>query len=252
MFGRKAPGWLAQASSEHRAANIGNEKTVAPPPRNEPEPQDGAVRLRLAKERAVREAYGELELRRQEFHDAAIVEHQADSEAYTFDCKRHGDFLTVFTGRLGREGTLVNFSTTIHLMRVREVRLELGRAPGVEVGVEWWFLYSHPQELNYVSFGELPPRTALGEGETVTARSDVHPATPGRPSYRDAPRDKMHPYGYFGRESETHGTMPRPAKDDQIQFVGLGSALLVPFGHGQKVLDRILSEMAKHSTGNAA
>ena len=44
----------------------------------------------------------------------------------------------------------------------------------------------------------------------------------------------------------TDAVFAQPAKDDEIEFLGLNSSVLVPHGKGQEALDAILSEIGAH------
>lgn len=198
----------------------------------------------------VSKAEKELLAQKKEWADAAILEHRGDVDAYKFDCRRHGDFLTLFVTRLGyREDRTVgpvNFSTAINLMLVTEIHMFDGYPPAREVRTMWSMSYESEDGSTWGSFPIEMPRA----GEKFVARPAMSKATPGyRLPYIQTVKSRTSPsvwgMAYIDHEGKVGGTEPFPAKaeDDCIVFEGVGSTLLVPYGLGKSVLDRIMQEM---------
>lgn len=240
----RKPGWMARLSASMKEETIAKEPSVKP----KLDQAEYHRQLEEAKAAAIADALPALLDRRQEFFDAAIEQHVADVAAYDFECRRHGDFLTVFATRLDHRGSTAKFSTAINLLKVTEIRLTSGVAPAVEQDVYWSFQYESQNGGVYSSSPLRLPR----DGETLKAYSWLPPASTGRDTYReptkpDDPSGVVVHWGHYECESKS-GAMPSPAQDDEVVFVGIGSALLVPFGKGQMVLDAILEKMAANPT----
>jgi hypothetical protein len=237
MGRHREPGWL-----ERLSMSVKEEVTVTKPKLSQAEYHQ---QLEAAKEAAVEAALPALLDRRQEFVDAAIAEHSADTAAYDFECRRHGDFLTVFATRLDHKSAPAKFSTAINLLNVIEIRLIAGSAPATNLDVYWSFHYEREGGGYSCSPLHLP-----ADGEALKAHSWVRAASPGRRAYVEPPKpDKHGGMVHYGYDSDSRrGLMPMPAEDDEVRFLGIGSALLVPFGQGQAVLDAILAEMTATPT----
>lgn len=217
----RSKGWLGRRASTMK-------EEVRPEPEQE-EYNSSAARRIAEQTTAIDKALPELLARRQEFFDAAVAAHSADSAAYKFECRRHGDFLAVFCERLEFEGTAAKFSTAINLLLVKEIRLHPGCEPGIERRVNW---------------------TVQSEFSDVERTLRAHPwaflPKVGGPCFR---RDEDNSGSYFyGSDTMQGGSMPTKSEDDAVNFFGAGCALLAPFGSGQGVLDVILAEMAATPT----
>lgn len=208
-------------------------------------PLEYSEQLKAAQIEAVNSAMSEMLPRKQEYIDAAVKEHADDSALYAFECRRYGDFLTLYASRLSKDGAPAKFSTGLNLLLVTEINLITGTAPGHEVEMEWHFYYHKGDGSRHASSPLRMPR----DGEKLVAYSWNNPshAIRGRPLY--AQPNKLDDRGFMNYpETFRSGLMPTPAKDDEVRFLGIGSALLVPFGKGQQVLDAILSEMSANPT----
>jgi hypothetical protein len=185
---------------------------------------------------------------------AAQDDHAADVASYAFDCRRHGDFLSVFIDRLGREGEVSKESTTLNLGQTRDIRLREGHGPD-NAGT---LAYRFSLEREEPEPGLLWCSSGAGDYHRVKAppagyHYEVTPEYPG-PRYwrhliqfdsnKDGPRNDF----YDPRDSLVrHRTpnYPRWAADDLIEFSGIGATIYAPAGQGQIVLDRILKVIGK-------
>lgn len=240
LFGRSI--WLERARTALRV-NFRETQPMTTKPNGVAE--ESRRQLEIAKNIAVEAELPALLDRRRELVEAAIAEHAADVAAYAFECRRHGDFLTVFTTRLDRRSEPARFSTSINLLRVTEIRLVAGSAPATERDVRWHFQYKQDGRTYTTLPLHLP-----GEGEVLKAYPAVQGASTGRKAYLEAESDQTFigaaHYGYD--DNFRRGSMPTPALDDEVHILGVGSALLTPFGRGKVVLDAILAEMAATPT----
>ncbi len=201
------------------------------------------------------------EFRKQDaIHAQHKTDHENDGAAYVFDCKKHGDFLTLFVTRevlvrtweqSGFKTTQVvkKHSTSINLRECNQIYLSDGYAPDRE-GVGR-FLYAVMDDK-----GE-PARTGPNEGNA--------PAPDGHKYVVHAMASERveRPLSSFGGGKCEHdryaycssGWHPyvikteitnaaRAAKDDEITFSGLGT-VYAPAGMGKAVHERILVELEK-------
>lgn len=172
----------------------------------------------------------------------AIAEHEKDAASYRFECRRWGDFLSLFIGRTTHRGvgdwrgwqqvySPETYATSINIRETREIRLDRGNEPDRNGRLEYYVSHSvgdnrvmpsypRPQMQRHLFLLDPPPRPE-SEG-LIYSCPDIGPRY-ATPNY------------------------PRVAGDDQIRFEGVGATLFVPAGLGQKVYDQILQEIASAS-----
>lgn len=169
----------------------------------------------------------------------AEAAHASDAAGYRIECRRWGDFLSLFIERGGRK--LVE---AVNLGRTTSLRLGLGALPNRDGVLE----YSVSMDSDSGrSWGGVPNRPA-----PKGYRYNVYAAYPSfnweRPMYRvdDPPSDRGSLY-FNSHESDRLArttNYPQAAKDDHIRFAGIGGTLYTPAGIGRGVLDAILREIA--------
>lgn len=211
------------------------------------------------------------------------AEHAADVAAYKLECRRWGDFLSLFIERAGANGQLVRFSTSLNLGLARTIDIAHGATPNSDGAVLYEALTTNPafdprrqqmwmmdeiMELRVAQFGggsrqsrrqrETPTLTA----KDVVIRAATASGVPARPLFHlhekkgSAPsvshtaielngmdRDRGIPLGW----NKTVKGFPRAATDDQISFRGARGTLYVPAGLGAKIHEQILQEIAQET-----
>jgi hypothetical protein len=199
-------------------------------------------------------------------YEEAKAAHAQDVAAYSFECRRWGDYLTVFVSRLGVRGwrhgegwshdiEANSYSTSINVRDSRTITLANGRAPdlngrlGYHVRAEkdgdeasWCSSggsgeYKAPKGYHWAVHPNLPSLTLRGEMFRLDERKS----------------DNLSHYNsvYFHNDagrglSETPGYL-RLAEDDRIYFSGVGATIFAPAGKGQEVHDAIMREIARGS-----
>lgn len=168
-------------------------------------------------------------------------EHRRQVSGYKFECRRYGDFLTLFMERPVKDWRETEFSqrkmsTSVNIAATREIRLTAGHAPDFNGVVGY--------RINgcYI----ILPDGTRKEDEPVRAEYATADGTHRQLIALDEKRDGESHWGYrSGREHTNHCTMnfPRPAADDSIRFEGIGATVYAPFGLGQAVYDAILKEI---------
>lgn len=178
-----------------------------------------------------------------------VEDHEKDVAAYSFDCKKHGDFLTLFVTRLMRNWwansiELEKLSTSINLAKCKEIKLIHGHLPDL-LGEGKFTFRMHTPGGGWSS--------GTGDGNYKAPEGYQWVVSP--PEYRDPYRSIFHlasdeqsqrGENYFHDNSYEITTIipkaARSAADDKISFAGVG-VLDIPAGLGEKVNARILSEL---------
>ncbi len=183
--------------------------------------------------------------------DEARKAHADDAAAYSFECKRWGDFLSLFIRRIGRnwmenEASAKQFATSVNLSQVRDIRLVEGHAVDQNGVLEYGCKIVVGSGYSFVTH-PLPKRARKGE------RYEVAPLLPGiEPGgamfeLREKGGARSLAYCEIDDDAplrETKGFL-RPASDDRVVFSGIDATVLAPFGRGQEVLDAILAEIER-------
>ncbi len=166
-------------------------------------------------------------------------EHRRQVSGYKFECRRYGDFLTLFMERPVKGWREAEFhqnrlATSVNIAATREIRLTAGHAPDFN-----GFVLYHV----YGCYVVMPDGTRK---ETQPVHPEYATANDARRTLfsLDEKRDDTH-YFSSGRDHTDHRTanFPRPAADDSIRFEGIGATVYAPFGCGQAVCDAILKEI---------
>lgn len=169
-------------------------------------------------------------------------DHAADVAAWSFECKRFGDFLSVFIKRRDQRHV-----SAINLMASKEIELLEGHGPDLlgEVGFFAHKLSSRPDpeaayEVTHQATPSLPSLSNL-----------IHnPDDWSRPLYRTFLVDSPAENGRMNYGSSSPAiaykvpNAARPAREDRIVFKTSGT-LFTPAGLGQQTYEQILSELGK-------
>ncbi len=193
----------------------------------------------------------------------ANAEWTKDRDSYKFECRRFGDFLTVFIERgANPDPKLQKYSsyprkyvTSVNLMTSRTIKLLDGHEPDLN-GVVRYSGTGVPDE-DKVGAKELE-WTDRYDKKTQTQFFKIVPSLPyiptsGRQVFAlDAPPPQqnggMSVMVYSGGPAYTNfrtENFVRPAEDDQVRFEGTAASIFVPAGMGQKIYDAIMKEIAK-------
>ncbi len=173
--------------------------------------------------------------------------HEADIADYTFDCKRHGDFLTLFISRRVYRGwiepqeLIEKESESINLSKCRQIKLIEGSMPDL-AGVNEFEGSESSKWGKQEENGEI---TWHGGEITVTRPTDYL-------AHRllfalDSVGESGNNFGGIHRAYKAKTKIPNAARravDDQIVFAGVGT-LYAPAGIGKQVQGKILAELEK-------
>lgn len=181
-----------------------------------------------------------------EWLKAYRAEHRADAKSYTFDCRKFGDFLSLFIARPSNTGAEYcqprDMAATLNLRDCKAILLVKGHAPDLKA----------PLELSATSAGWYGSNAGMGVSYSPDSR--IRMLEPARLEYgrpllalptKKGSGQNWQGYQDMGGFTVSKTGAARLAEDDRIEFRGNGSTLYVPFGRGQEVLDRILAELAK-------
>jgi len=179
-------------------------------------------------------------------------EFQFDSSGYVFECRRWGDFLSLFIERKwywerGNK-TPRTYAGSINLTQSKEIRLIEGRSPDCLGTVRYYAQYYGGDGEDYRGVeAKYPPGQSrnlfdLKLSDTEEQRFYGIPDEYNRRYYKD----------HYSRVSPprpnttlvTEG-FPRLAMDDRIWFLGPQGTLFIPAGMGRKVYDQILTEIGR-------
>lgn len=216
----------------------------------------------------------EFEPRRKEYADAAIEEHRADTESYSFSCVRHGDFLTLAMSRLGsRDPSIIDpdrrtiapvkTEVNVNLQKVTSVTLQDGKPAAREEEIRAYL--SHAPDVPILRTGAHTYVTSWSSGGSefglpasgyhMEAAYYVGKARSGeRPVWhlREASDKDSEYYGgnYYGGENRAPAGIKWPvhAEDDEVRLAGLNAVIYTPYGRGREVLDAILAEIKRGSS----
>lgn len=189
----------------------------------------------------------------------AIAEHERQVAGYHFECKRQGDFLSVFIERNGNPTVRQadydwypvperNYATALNLSCTREIKLVIGNAPDQNGALAYGF--DMPDDagsgarVGGTMFGKYAPHKG--------AHYEIHPRYPKPPYSRSLfeldpePQPQQQFQGmYVGDDSynikyKTPGYV-RIATDDSIRFEGIRATIFAPAGVGQSVYEAVLA-----------
>lgn len=179
---------------------------------------------------------------------------ERDAAAYNFDCKRFGDFLTVFMVRNGRVSTgrilPVRFSASINLGRTDRISLVAGRPPDRD-GRLHYLPTIKTVEGSSCSYGYAIGNLPVPSAGQVRAVEPCFPEDDGdRLCTRTgtaSPRGAADPFWGDRQIQYASAPFPRAARDDAIVFDGADTVILAPAGLGQSVLNKIMAEIAANA-----
>lgn len=184
------------------------------------------------------------------------ADHQKDAKGYSFSCKKHGNFLTVFVTRksnpikskydwvvsVGQE-----FSTTLNLSKVRNITTNWGYSPDLNGCLEFGYGMEPSDPANTTKYlastnwGNY--KSPNGHHWVVRIPSCEMPFQRQMLKFDPPPDDRNY---ISGGEYHIKITVPnaaRTAKDDEIRFEGLGATLFAPAGLGKGVHAKILKAL---------
>lgn len=182
------------------------------------------------------------------------AKHRDDVASYYFECRRWGDFLSIFVRRAGATA-IRKEATSINLALVRQIVIASGNPPDCEYVLTYGYQRSYhnkPTEADSAPPVGLPARYhSPRHPHEVIARYAMVAAEP--PIFQlDAPPNEGQSgqitfAHYHGQRRVTHFTTgyARPASDDRLIFAGLNGTLFAPHGRGQEVHKAILAEIAQ-------
>jgi len=174
-------------------------------------------------------------------------DHADDQASYKFECRRWGDFLSVFIERHNaRTGKMMKYVGAINIREKNSIRLIDGHAPDLSDFVSYW-AYTRDENGNGHATYYNGMRQAfydLPETHEWVVECDAYHDYGTQKTYEDEYKP-VKPWHRRQRDFViNHKTQnwPKHAEDDAIVFSG-GGAIYAPAGMGQDVLDMILSEI---------
>lgn len=167
--------------------------------------------------------------------------HDADVAGYNFECKRHGDFLAVFMQRgplpdkRERWVTERKIAQTINLGQTKTIGIAPGAIPdmtgrlkfcvsGADAAADW-MVPSQNFPMIQVQLPVVDPNTYFGS--MVTSNRE--------------------PFGDMHLPDAPH-----TARDDTLNFHGIGVSIFAPAGMGQQIYDTILRELGAEFRNQSA
>lgn len=175
------------------------------------------------------------------------ADHEKDAATFEFDCRRHGDFLSVFVTRSDVRGDdPIKFSTAINIGKTKTIQMMAGHGPdntdtmryrlsAIAIdgsGSAWW-----------TGMGRGPP----AKGQEYIVRGDVKGLPYGRLVFAIDQEPDGHSYIGMNEYRVRHQTKDyaRAAEDDRIRFEGVKATIYTPAGLGQSVHDKIMAELER-------
>lgn len=184
-----------------------------------------------------------------------VEQHDTDVAAYKFQCQRHGDFLAVFITRNTGEAeqVLAKVSHSLNLTNTAAFTLIEGHSPDNRGHLTYTFTVKKDDGddggdriYGWSSAGRTAP--PKGRHYVVTPKEIRSVPWNGRRLIQISGTADQNCSSYWYDDSHRiqHRTpnYPRPAEDDQIVFVGVGT-IFAPAGCGKAVLNAIHKALAK-------
>lgn len=207
-----------------------------------------------AKERAdmledqAREAEPALLARADGLRAEYVAEHERQVAGYSFDCKRFGDFLTLYIKRMGNpekpayvtdnynSGLPIRvFSTTINLGLTLGITLVAGHGPDDAAQIGYYVRTDYDTK----PYTETVVPNVMGAPYDRSLFYLPEPVPPNQNSFQGTWSSDRR-----GIQYKTEN-FPQAAKDDEIKFAGLNATIFVPAGLGDAVYERIQRELAR-------
>lgn len=173
------------------------------------------------------------------------AQHAADVASYSFDCKRHGDHLTLFMSRRGKD-----YATTLNLGANRSITLNEGHTPDREGTQGFSATLSRKGQDSCGSYsfsgGHPEPARKAPDGYEWRVRHHGEPYGPRGEMVELADREADYGLSWFGGPiiQTVVGNTARPAEDDVIWFAGINARVYAPAGLGKAVEAKILKAIA--------
>jgi hypothetical protein len=217
---------------------IGDRTTIIPVPIDEKE------RLHQQIEDLAKALEPEVLAKAPSFLAEAQLEHMSDCQTYSFECRRWGDFLSLYVQRVlfighydngvyRQEYKLEKFTTSVNI-RESEIRLVEGHGPD-ELGCVKYYRSNY----NYSTYTTDTELRVIAMYPTIPRRDIFKSVTCGK--YDNTYRGSYYEPQRYDPELKT--SYPRAAQDDEIRFIPSGATLYVPVGLGAMVNETILREI---------
>lgn len=207
-------------------------------------------------ERLAREAEKEALAKADSLFAEYVAEHERQTAGFSFDCRRHGDYLTVFMERAanapewGEAKAETKASTSLNIGAAKQIRLIEGHCFDRRGSLDY-------RAGLYSDDGKSGGGWGTGAGRTPPWKGYHYRVSPNyawlrkqRPMIvveKDKESDNFR--GGYGMDDyqPRHLTedFPRPAKDDEIIFTGIRATIFAPAGKGRGVYDAIMAEIAR-------
>jgi len=187
-----------------------------------------------------------------------VAEHERDVAAYSFECRRFGDFLTVFIERgeasWKSEWEVEKFSTSINLGRTNTIQMQDGNVPDECGRVVYRTGLLAKDGSGGASVWPGPPIPDENWVRDVTPDWDPDRHRKARRGFVTIVDPKEGQVIYGGDSIARHVTpnFPRAAADDRIHFHGADIAINVPAGLGKSVLEKVMAAIAAGAPDVAA
>lgn len=185
----------------------------------------------------------------------AIAEHERDCGGYKFECRRWGDFLSLFVERLviewghePRAYAAKTYATSVNIRETRELKLIEGNAPDSNGKLEY-HVNLRSDDGSSSGWGTGHGRFPAPKGHHYFVWANYPTTTPTRSLFALDPRPESNERrGMFMgmndyKPQRRTPNYPRAAGDDRIRFEGIGATLFAPAGHGRAVYEKILREI---------
>lgn len=181
-------------------------------------------------ETMAREAEPAVLAKKGDLFSESSAEWMKDRESYKFECRRFGDFLTVFIERGANpdlNGVVGYYASTPYSDEEKVGAKEL----------EWTDSYEKKSRTSF--FKISPEMPYIPKSGRQVFMLDPPPST------QSSGGMMMYSSGGPTRTKFKTDNYVRMAEDDQIRFQGTNASIYVPAGLGQKIYDQIMKEIAK-------
>lgn len=192
-----------------------------------------------------------------ELFSQAQAEYAKDLAGYRFESKRWGDFLSIFTARMGNpvqwkdqffyiEKPEQAYSTSINLKNVHAIRLIEGHGADLAGQLSYGYVLESDDRESRCS-GTNDGNYLAPEGYHWSVWPQFPDIPYSRPLFYMKPqkkKDERRPIdlsAYSYEIKHVTDNYVRPAKDDHILFEGIDAKLFVPAGEGARVYQEILA-----------
>lgn len=188
------------------------------------------------------------------------AEHERDCSTYKFECRRWGDFLSLFIERRIYEWEEGDYSfkthaASVNIRETRTVTLNTGNEPDL-LGTLVYRAQLRSDGGGSAGWGTGYGRAPAPEGFHYEILEDYQRAGPWQIFVLDPePTGNEFRGVRFGLNDyqPRHVTQnyARPATDDAVRFEGIRATLFVPAGRGQPIYEQILREIGDYADRKA-